>query len=43
VQGFVVIAQREQQVTRLIRVWRTRSAHEVPCVIGQPLVDVLFE
>src|SRR5215831_6458083 len=41
-QRLVVIAQREQQVTRSTRVWRARTAHEVACVIGQPLVEVLL-
>src|SRR5205085_2632259 len=40
-QRLVVIAQREQQVTRAARVWRARTTHEVTCVIGQPLVEVL--
>src|SRR5205085_421145 len=40
-QRLVVIAQREQQVPLTADVWRTRTAHEVTCVIGQPLVEVL--
>ncbi len=39
---FVVIAQREQDVSRTARLWRARTPHEVACVIGQPLVEVLF-
>jgi phenylacetate-CoA ligase len=37
-----MIAQREQQVPRTSDVWRPRAAHEVACVIGQPLVEVLL-
>src|SRR5262249_37766531 len=42
VQRLGVVAEREQYVSRLIRLWRARTAHEVACVIGQPLVEVLF-
>ena len=41
-EWFVVITQREQNVARRVRLWRARTPHEVPCVIGQPLVEVLF-
>src|SRR5262245_40581618 len=29
-------------MARCIRLWRARTAHEVTCVIGQPLVEDLF-
>jgi len=41
-QRLVVIAQREQQVARTTRVWRTRTAHEVAGVVREPGVEVLL-
>src|SRR5574338_1564125 len=29
-------------MTRTVRLWHARTPHDVPCVIGQPLVEVLF-
>jgi hypothetical protein len=39
---FVVIAEGEQQMALVSRLWRARTPHEMTCVIGQPLVEVLF-
>src|ERR1044072_9352016 len=42
VEWFVGIAKREQHVPPRVRLWRARTEHEVACVIGQPLVEILF-
>ena len=38
----VVVAQREQQVARRIRLWRPRTPHEVAAVIADPVLEVLL-
>jgi hypothetical protein len=42
VQRLVVVAQREQKMCVTARAWRPRTTHEMPRVIGQPLVEVLL-
>jgi hypothetical protein len=41
-QRLVVIAQREQEMLRICRAWRTRTANEVSAVIANPVLKVLF-
>ena len=38
----VVVAQREQDVSRLRGAWRSRTANEVPAVVANPVLEVLL-
>jgi hypothetical protein len=40
-QRLVVIAQREQDVARTTRLWRSRTAHEVAAIVDDPVMQVL--
>jgi hypothetical protein len=41
-QWLVVVAQREQDVSRLRGAWRSRTANEVPAVVANPVLEVLL-
>ena len=41
-QGLVVIAEGEQDVTGSARLWRPRTSDQVPAVVPEPVMQVLF-
>ena len=41
-QRLVVIAECEQDVSRFGRLWRPRTANQVPAIVTNPVMQVLF-
>jgi len=41
-QGLVVIAECEKNASGAVRLWRTRTADQMPSVVTQPVLEVLL-